>query len=74
MVSPSITRPQSGYGQVPSPRDTVPGDCSAADPTISNSHTRPSEPGPAPSCGRSLTPVPPGASRQFGDSGTIPSQ
>ena len=42
--------------------------------TISNPHTRPSEPGPAPRCGRSLTPVPSGASRQFGDSGTSPSQ
>ena len=72
--SPSITRPQSAYGHVPSPRATVPADCSCAEVTISNEQTRPSVPGPAPRCGLSRTPVPSVASLQFGDSGTNPSQ
>ena len=72
--SPSMTRPQSEYGQAPSPRDTVPGDCSRALSTTSNSHTRPAEPGPDAGSGFSRTPVPPGASRQLGESGTRPVQ
>ena len=74
MTSPSTTRPQSDQGQVPSPRETVPADCSPADPTISNSHTRPFDPGPSPTSDLSRTPNPLGANRQFGDSGTKPSQ
>ena len=62
-------------GQVPAPRATVP---DLIVPwwirTISNEQIRPSEPGPDPSSGLNRTPVPSGASRQLGDSGTRPSQ
>ena len=39
---PSITRPQSENGQVPSPRATVPGDWSVREFTMSNVQVRPS--------------------------------
>src|SRR5690606_41938668 len=71
---PSTTRPQSGYGQVASPRATVPGDCSLVLWTISNEQTRPSPPGPPARCGTTRTPVPLEFRRQLGESGIRPAQ
>lgn len=66
--SPSIARSHPGYGHSASPPFTVPVLWSLIEPTISNEQRF------AAGSGTTRTPVPSGASRQFGDSGTRPSQ
>ena len=68
MYPAGVVAPQLGYGQVAFARETVPGDWSDALVTISKEQV------PDVLSVMSFMPVPLESSRQFGDSGMVPSQ